>query len=272
MNFLKSLCTTVCSTLLLSANAHVPFLKPNQFHVLHNRFQVESSFTEYPFQADFAMDAPEYLLFSPKGIQTTLTPTARLKAANYLEPSLTDSGTYRIHAALRKGPLYKAIETIEGKLYFADDMKTKQGKPTTLQYFSSADTYVLWGTQGYITTLVGKGVEIIPQAAPNQINIGKPVQFSIYFNGKPAPSARVVVVYDNEHFDKYRTEDLYDVENVRKSNIIADKHGNFTFTARKAGLVLLFVNIHQKINDSLWESYNSSVSLEVNPAIIRTSN
>lgn len=265
MNLLKVAGTAIFCSLTMLSSAHVPFLKPNQFRVLHNRLQIESSFTEFPFQADFAMDAPEYLLINPAGKSAAIVPAAKLKAANYLEPVLTDSGTYRIHAGLRKGPLYRAIETTDGKLYFADDMKTKKGSKTTLRYFSSADTYISLGSPAYHTAcLVGKGMEIIPQSSPNQLYPGKTTLFRVYFDGQPVSQARIVVVYDNEHFDKRRIEDLYDVENVRKSNIVADKEGVFSFTPRKAGMVLLFVTLHKKIDNSLWESYNNSLSLEVN--------
>lgn len=265
MNLLKVTGAALLCSLTMMSWAHVPFLKPNQFRVLHNRLQIESSFTEFPFQADFAMDAPEYILIGPAGKPAVIAPVARLKAANYLEPVLTDSGTYRIHAGLRKGPLYKALETADGKLYFADDIKTKTGTKTTLRYFSSADTYIAMGSPAYKTSnVIGKGMEIIPQTSPNQLYPGTATQFRVYFNGQPVPQARVVVVYDNEHFDKHRIEDLYDVENVRKSNIVADKEGIFSFTPRKAGIVLLFVTLHKKIDNSLWESYNSSLSLQVN--------
>ncbi|MFV0290226.1 MAG: hypothetical protein ACK5IJ_04915, partial [Mangrovibacterium sp.] len=58
-------------------HAHVPFLKPNQFTVLHNRLQIESSFTEFPFQADFTMSSPCFSLINANGKQTTLVPTAK---------------------------------------------------------------------------------------------------------------------------------------------------------------------------------------------------
>lgn len=264
MNLSKTAGLLIISLITTSVNAHVPFLKPNQFNVHHDRLQIESSFTEFPFQADFAMEAPQFIMVSPEAVQTILTPSAKTKAALYLEPTLKQNGTYRIHAGLRKGPKYNAIETAEGKLYFADDMKNKTGKKTFLQYYSSADTYLSKGTPAYMAGILGSGVEIIPLTSPNQLYLNGSLTLRVYQDGKPVPDARIVVVYDNEHFEKHRIEDLYDVENVRKSNIIADKEGKFTFTPRKAGMVLLFVNIHRKINDSLWESYNNSLSLEVN--------
>ncbi len=59
-------------------------------------------------------------------------------------------------------------------------------------------------------------------------------------------------------------EDLYDVENVRKSNLHANEEGICTFKPQKTGLALLFVTIHHKVNADLWESFNSSLTLEVN--------
>ncbi|WP_163717293.1 DUF4198 domain-containing protein [Mangrovibacterium lignilyticum] len=248
----------------VQVNAHVPFLKPNQFIVLHNRLQIESSFTEFPFQADFAMDSPCFSMIEPGGGQTILQPTAKTRVANYLEPRLAGDGTYRINAGVRKGPKYKALETPDGKLYFSDDMQKHQGRATSLQYYSSADTYLAKGQPDYKPQLMEKGIEIIPLSSPNAIQVKDESSFRVYQDGKPVANARVVVVYDNEHYDKHRIGDLYDVENTRESTLNANADGVFTFSPKKAGLVLLFVTVHTKIDDTLWESYNSSLSLEVN--------
>ncbi len=244
-------------------SSHVPFLKPNQFVVLHNRFQVESSFTEEPFQADFAMISPAFYLIDPAGKQTTVAPGGKTSAAVYLEPKITGEGTYRINAALRKGPNYRGVETAEGKKYFSTDTLVYEGKKITLQYFSCADTYVCKGLHNYRPQLLNKGVEIIPLTSPNAMLANRPYQFKVYQDGKPVPNARIVVEYDNDHYLKARTADLYDVENVRENNIHADQDGVFTFKPEKAGLVLLFVTIHQRITDTHWESYNNSLTLEV---------
>lgn len=264
MKRLKTIGLSICITLAFNATAHVPFLKPNQFIVLHDRLQIESSFTEFPFQPDFAMGSPCFSVIDPYGKQTTILPVAKTGAAEYLTPALNDSGTYRINAGLRKGPKYKAIETADGKLYFASDIQKKQGHITSLQYYSSADTYLAKGVPNYKPYLLNEGVEIIPLTSPHAIKVGNGTTFRVYQNGSPVANARVVVVYDNEHYIRQRSEDLYDVENARESNIYADSDGIFNFKPTKAGLVLLFVTIHKKVDDSLWESYNTSLSLEVN--------
>nr|WP_321411331.1 DUF4198 domain-containing protein [uncultured Carboxylicivirga sp.] len=246
----------------LIVDAHVPFLKPNQFIILHNRLQIESSFTEFPFQADFAMVAPFYTMFGPEG-EEIVEPTAKTRAACYLEPVISGEGTYRIHAALRKGPKYKAIETADGKLYFSDEIKKHEGTLTSLQYYSSADTYLKKGKANYKTHLVGNGVEIIPLSSPNEMISNQQTKFKVYHDGIPVANARIVVVYNNEHYEQKRIEDLYDVEDIRESTIYANEEGVFTFTPKKAGLVLLFVTIHKKIDNTLWESYNTSLTLEV---------
>ncbi len=252
------------SLLVANSYAHVPFLKPNQFKVLHSRLQIESSFTEFPFQADFAMDSPGYTLVCPDGQEIALAPQAKTCAAEYLEPTLNEDGTYRVNAGVRKGPKYKAIETTDGKLYFADDMKEKQGTPTFLQYYSCADTYLYKGQPRYQPRLLNQGLEIIPLSSPNALTPDNEIAFRVYQDGKPVPNARVVVAYDNEQYQHHRKEDLYDVENTRASNIYADDRGEFTFRSAQTGLVLLFVNVHHKVNDLLWESYNTSLTLEVN--------
>ncbi len=245
-----------------SVSAHVPFLKPNQFNVLHKRLQIESSFTEYPFQADFAMDSPGFSIVLPDGTQQALKPTGKTTAATYLEPSLPVDGTYRISTGVRKGPLYKALET-NGKLYFADDMKRVTGRNTSMQYYSRADTYIAKGEPAYAPGPANAGVAIVPFASPNQLVAGNSLQLKVFKDGKPAPHARVVVVADGEHYVKRRAEDLYDVDNVRPGNLHADGEGIVTFRPSHAGLHLLFVTIHDRLSDDMWESHNGSLTLEV---------
>ncbi len=263
MKHLKSALLALSLVLVSQAYAHVPFLKPNQFIVLHKRLQIESSFTEFPFQADFAMNSPCFSMINPDGTQDTLQPTAQTRVANYLEPSLEKDGTYRINAAMRKGPKYKALETPDGKLYFSDDMAKHEGKPTSMQYYSCADTYLAKGDAQYTPQPLNTGIEIIPLSSPNAMHKGEATAFKVYENGKPVENARIVVVYDSEQYTKTRIGDLYDVENTRQNNLTTQADGSFSFTPNKAGLVLLFVTIHHKIDDNLWESYNTSLSLEV---------
>ena len=245
-----------------AAQAHVPFLKPNQFQVEHARLQVESAFTELPFQVDFAMDSPHFALVQPDGSVQPLTPTAKTPAAVYLTPALTADGTYRITTGVRKGPLYKALETAEGKLYFADDMARHSGRPTRMQYFSRADAYLAKGQPRYTPRPLGQGVEIIPLASPHTLHAGGQLPLQVLKNGQPVPGARIVVAEDNEHYRQHRVEDLYDVENVRTSNLRADTQGKFSFRPRQAGLTLLFVTVHDKLPDGTWESHNAALTLE----------
>jgi uncharacterized GH25 family protein len=246
----------------IGASAHVPFLKPNLFNVTHHRLQIESSFTEFPFQPDFAMDSPHFSMVSPSGVETPLVAHAKTKAAVYLEPQLSEEGTYRISTGIKTGPKYKATE-VNSKLYFADDMLRYPGNPTFMQYYSRADTYIFKGNNKYEVKPFNKGAEIIPLASPNSLVLGGQLSFRVMENGKPVPNARIIVVAENEHFIKHRTGDLYDVDNIRESNILANAKGEFTFNPKQSGLHFLFVTIHHKINESLWESHNASLTLEV---------
>lgn len=261
MKKLKVVLLLIVSGIIVSG--HVPFLKPNQFVILHDRFHVESSFTEDPFQADFAMNSPFFYLIDPAGNQMIIEPSAKTIAAVYLEPTLNDSGTYRINAAHRKGPKYRGVETDEGKKYFSDDTITVEGKKITLQYFSSADTYVCKGLLNYKPKPLNKSVEIVPLSSPNKIKVNEPIKFKVYQDGVSVANARVVVAYDDDHYKKKELIDLYDVENERENNIVANMDGVFTFVPEQTGLVLLFVTIHKKISATEWESYNNSLTLEV---------
>lgn len=134
-----------------------------------------------------------------------------------------------------------------------------------MDYYSSADTYVVKEHARYMPRPLNAGVEIIPLTSPNELGLGQTLALQVLHNGIPVENARVVVVYDDEHYTEHRDGDLYDVENIRESNIHADSEGKFSFTPKQAGLVLLFVTVHKKRDDSLWESHNTSLTLEVHP-------
>lgn len=263
--FKTTICTLAFSFIAIAASAHVPFLKPNQFNVLHHRFVIESSYTEFPFQADFAMKVPAFTMVMPDGATLSISDYVETKGAVYLQPEITMEGTYRFSTSVRKGPKYRGVKSSEGKLYFSQDTNRVEGKKIELQYFNSADVYVFKGNPNYTAKPLNTGVEIIPLTSPNELSLGKELSFSVLNDGKPVENARVVVAYDDEHYLFHRHGDLYDVENVRESNIHTDSEGKFTFKPKQAGLVLLFVSIHKKINDTLYESYNTSLTLEVNP-------
>ena len=258
------------ATLLLacSAQAHVPFLKPNQFKVEHPRLQIESAFTEYPFQADFAMDSDGFVMVLPNGQVQALQPSAKTSAAVYLEPKLPEDGTYRITTGVRKGPALKAID-VKGKLYFADDVERMKGEKTQMRYYSRADAYIAKGAPAYQARPLNDGVEIIPQSAPTELLRGGSLVLQVLRDGKPLPFARLIVARDGEHYEHRRIEDLYDAENVRGSNIIADAQGMVTFTPPQAGLYFLLANTHERINKDLWNSYNAELTLEVGLPVLK---
>ena len=263
------LCALAIICIASSAGAHVPFLKPNQFNILHHRFVIESSYTEFPFQADFAMKVPAFTMVMPDGAITSISDYVETKGAVYLQPEITMDGTYRFSTGVRKGPKYRGVESSDGKLYFSQDTNRVEGKKIELQYFNSADVYVIKGKSNYQPMALNKGVEIIPLTSPNDLYLGQELAFKVLNNGKPAKNARVVVTYDNEHYEFHRHGDLYDVENERESNIHTDSEGKFTFKPKQAGMVLLFVTIHKQINDTLYESHNTSLTMEVNPSFGR---
>lgn len=251
--------------LLASAaiHAHVPFLKPSQFNIENDRLQVESAFTEFPFQADFAMDSPHFSMTHPDGSVQPLRPSAKTRAAVYLEPVVGGAGTYRVSTGVRTGPTYKAVETAEGKLYFAEDRKRVQGAPVSMKYYSSADVYLAKGAPAYVPRPLNTGVEIIPQSSPNRLAVDQQMPLQVLQDGRPAAHARIVTVYGDEHYRQRRVEDLYDVENVRASNIVADEAGRFSITPSRGGLMYLFVTLHRKTGPTAWESHNAGLTLEV---------
>lgn len=248
----------------IAVEAHVPFLKPNMFHITSNRLTIESAFTEDPFVADFAMVVPQFYMLSPDGQLSTLQPTAKTRGAHYLEPDITMEGTYRFATGMRKGPRYTAIETADGKLYFSQDTLTTVGTKVKMQYYSSADVYIVNGKSNYKPTLLKRGVEIIPLSDPNAYEVGHEMAFQVFRDGKEVPHARVVVAQDGEKYRFHRTEDYYDVEDSRKSNITTDEQGKFALTPKEAGLMMLFVTVHEKLEDGNWDSFNASLTIEVN--------
>lgn len=77
MKTFKATLAFVFCLLVTTVHAHVPFLKPNMFQVIHNRLQIESSFTEFPFQVDYSMRPTTYWLIDNEGKQTKLKSKAR---------------------------------------------------------------------------------------------------------------------------------------------------------------------------------------------------
>lgn len=265
MNIKKRMMLVVLSLLfsLQLASAYVPFLKPNQFRLLHNRFQVEAAFTEEPFQPDFRLDVPYFRMITPQGASEVIPKAAQLKAAVYLEPKVETEGTYRIYTDIYKGRNYQAIETKEGKLYFKGEMEDKVGQPVRVQHYTRAEVYVSKAQPNYKPQSLGVGVEIVPETAPTALKRGEPLRLRVYQNGQPKPNARVVVAYDNEQYQLHKEGDYYDVENIRENSLYTDANGYADFTPDRAGLVLLFVTIHQKLSPQQWESHNASLTLEV---------
>lgn len=258
------LLTAALALLASSANAHVPFLKPNQFNVLHPRLHVESAFTETPFQADFAMTSPHFALIAPDGSQQPLEASARTRAAVYLEPVIQQDGSYRITTGMRKGPLYRAVEADRnGKLYFADDIPRTPGKPATMQYYSRADVYLAKGEPNYQMRASGEGIEILPLTSPNRLILGGELRLKVLHQGKPVANARIVVGHDNEHYQRHFKEDFYDVENTRPGHLYSDEQGVFSFRPEHAGLYFLFTTLHINIAPGQWESHNAALTLEV---------
>ncbi|MDO4708745.1 MAG: DUF4198 domain-containing protein [Pseudomonadota bacterium] len=247
-----------------SVQAHVPFLKPNQFNVLHPRLQVESAFTETPFQADFAMDSPHFALIAPDGSQQPLQAAAKTAAAVYLQPVLSVDGSYRITTGVRKGPLYRAVEAERnGKLYFADDIPRTPGKPAQMQYYSRADVYLAKGEPNYQMRASGEGIEILPLTSPNRLIVGGELRLQVLHQGKPVANARIVVGHDNEHYARHIKEDFYDVENTRPGHLHTDNAGMFTFRPEHGGLYFLFTTLHINTAPGQWDSHNAALTLEV---------
>lgn len=246
-----------------SAAAHVPFLKPNQFEVEHPRLVVESAFTELPFQADYRMDSPHFVLIAPDGSQQPISASVHTRAASYLEPTLEAEGTWRLSTGMRKGPSYRGIETAQGKLYFSRDIPKHTGTPMRLHYQSRADVYLSKGDANYSPRPLNEGVEIIPQTAPTHLHLGEDLRLQVLREGRPVPNARVIVAYDNEHYRHVLHGDLYDVENIRENTLRTDTNGFVTFTPEHAGLAYLLVTIHDKIDAANWESRNAALTLEV---------
>ncbi len=260
-------CLSLLST---AAHAHVPFLKPNQFQVTHGRFQVESAFTEQPFQADFAMDSPNFTMLLPDGQTQALQPTAKTRAAVYLEPQLLGEGTYRISTGVRTGPLIKAVAA-QGKLYFAKEMASVVGQKNQVRYDSRADVYVSKGAASYHPQPVNIGLEIIPLSAPTALHSGARLKLQVLQNGKPQPGLRITVVQDGQQYRQAGEIDFYAKDPNQDANqdtsaqaqLLTDALGQAIFAPQQAGLYYFLVGQHEQISPELWQSHNAVLTLEV---------
>jgi len=214
------------SAVSLSAQAHTPYLLPNIFHASNRKpvISVDVSLTDNFFIPDVAYGDHPFSVKTPAGalISIPKNDVLQLATRTVVEHKLavaegTDpAGIYRVIAGPRVGTPSRSWE-INGEVKRVRDPNEKMPAGAKLQSHSQSistlEAYVTVGaarvaegqpprpapdTQALKAS--GRGLEIVPVNAPDQLFAGGRFDFRVQFDGKLLPGHKVDVVYSNMDF------------------------------------------------------------------------
>jgi uncharacterized GH25 family protein len=244
-----------------AAQAHSPYLKPNDFNPTAQRkhVTVEASFAEGDLRPDVAMKSDAFHLVGPDGKQQPLTPAAVLKDASYLEvPLAAGNGTYLVSSGLRKGRLAKGVLR-QGQVHFAERKDDVQpgDQPIEVQSLTRADVYV---TRGTPTTAEfdTAGVQIQPVSKPYALYAGETVTVRVRDGRQPLAGQTLTVIADGQNYANHKQPE---------QDYTSNAAGEVSFKPKTAGLYLLQVRVRRASpdNPALWLSHTATLTVEVQP-------
>lgn len=246
----------------VGAQAHSPYLKPNQFAADAQRkhITVEASFAEGDLRPDVAMKSDAFHLIGPDGKKLPLVPAAVLKDATYLEvPLAAGEGTYLVSSGVRKGRLAKGVLR-GGKVHFAERKEDAQpgDQPIEVQSLTRADVYVTRGKPGAPVDFDTEGVEIQPVTKPYDLYAGETVTVRVRENRKPLAGETLTVIADGQNYARQKQAE---------QDFSTNAAGEVSFKPKTAGLYLLQVRVRRASpdNPALWLSNTATLTLEVQP-------
>lgn len=183
MRPLRSLAAAVIFSATV-AQAHSPYLLPNQFDVTQrDHVSVQGSFTEQFFIPDVVMKAPGYHAIGPNGAKVALTPIYS-QDVTILDVETKAAGTYLISSGLREGSTRKAVQT-NGQWEFFESGAAPANAVDMLS-LTRADVYVSRGAPtDTVLAPTGKGLEFQPLTHPNRLHAGAKARFLVLYDGKP---------------------------------------------------------------------------------------
>lgn len=247
--------------LAAAAQAHSPYLKPNDFNPAAQRrhVTVEASFAEGDLRPDVAMKSDAFQVTGPDGRRQPLTPAAVLKDASYLEvPLAAGEGTYLVSSGVRKGRLAPAVLR-QGQVHFVEGKQERQpgDVPIEVQSLTRADVYVTRGkpSDGLFDA---EGVGIYPLSKPYALYAGEPVTVRVRDHQQALAGQTLTVITDGQAYARHKQPER---------ELRTDAAGDVSFTPQTAGLYLLQVRVRRPSPDNaaLWLSHTATLTLEVQP-------
>ncbi|MGH1470782.1 MAG: DUF4198 domain-containing protein [Cellvibrionaceae bacterium] len=216
--------------------AHTPYYVPNTFEVSKNGLvALDASFAEIFFVPEVAFNNGDFKIITPDGKEIQPDLVSELKTRVVVEHVLKTDGTYRFSTGKRIGAVFTVYEE-------SGERKTARGAESDIpkdskileryQSITMAETYISKGAPSN-TALAAKniGLEIIPQANPNDLFVGDQFSGALLFDGKRLKNAEVNIYLAKNQFSSEKPE----------ISVQSDDQGLVSIPFTKEGVYLLRV-------------------------------
>lgn len=233
----KILLALACSA-AVTAQAHTPYLLPNNFDVSPNgMIGVDASFSEKFFIPDVAFGETAFVVVAPDGKRIAFSDIHQFKQRTSAEQKLPDQkGTYRLSTGPRLGAIFRSWER-NGKVESVRD--TQQPVPadakllTHYQSLSLSESYVTASkpSRGALAPY-GKGLEIVAVTHPSDLFVGEDFDFVVQYDGKPLVNQKVSLYRSAMDLASQNTVQTIDTDAEGKVSLTLDKSGLYLAVVR----------------------------------------
>ncbi|WP_137175132.1 DUF4198 domain-containing protein [Massilia sp. HP4] len=182
-----------------AAQAHTPFLLPNNFDVQpKGSIGVDAGFTEKFFVSDVAFGDTPFSIVTPQGERIAFGDIHQFKQRTVAEQKLPDEkGTYRLSTGPRLGAVFRTWER-NGKTESArDPQQVMPADAKLLAHYQSLSISEAYVTADKPLTKalapVGKGLEIVAITHPSDLFVDERFEFIVQFDGKPLVDQKVSI-------------------------------------------------------------------------------
>eukprot|EP01034_Spumella_vulgaris_P000233 gene233-321_t len=179
------------SLVLLTAQAHTPYLMPSSFDVQPKEMiGVDAGFTEKFFVPDVAFGDTAFSIVTPEGERIPFGDIRQFKQRTIAEQKLPDEkGTYRLSTGQRLGAVFRTWERNGKTESSRDPLQAMPADAKLLSHYQSlsiSETYVTAGKpSAKALTAAGKGLEIVAVTHPSDLFVHEKFDFIVQYNGKP---------------------------------------------------------------------------------------
>lgn len=220
-----------------AAQAHTPFLLPNNFDVqAKGSIGVDAGFTEKFFVSDVAFGETAFSIVTPQGERIPFGDIHQFRQRTVAEQKLPDEkGTYRLSTGPRLGAVFRTWVR-DGKTESARDPKQVMPPDAKLlahyQSLSVSEAYVTADKPtAKALAPAGKGLEIVPITHPSDLFVDEKFEFVVQFDGKPLADQKVSI---------YRSPmDLASQSTVQQ--VSTDAQGKAVLPLAKSGIYLALI-------------------------------